>query len=155
MRRVLSVALLAVVLGGCASSNPRMIPENRSRALLATVDEIDRAVREGNCVAAAGAVAVAKGQATELPRRVDRKLKDNVTAWLEHIESRLDTDCEAPEEETPTSTPEETETPTATPTETATETPTATPTPTATETVVPTVTASPADPGGVDPGEEE
>ena len=151
----MSVCASALLLAGCASSNPRMIPENRTQALLGTVNEIDQAVQAGECTVAAGKVASARAQVTELPRRVDRKLRENLTEWIDHIDRRLPRDCEEPEEETPTPTPTETETPTPTPTQTATETPTPTPTQTSTETVIPTITASPDGPDGVPPGEEE
>ena len=148
----------AAVLGGCGSDNPRMIPEDRSQALLQTVDEIDSLVADDECQEASAKVAEARAQVDELPRRVARSLKRNMRDWLDRIDARLPRDCgEQEEEETPTATPEETETPTATATPTATETPTATATPTATETATPepTVTVEPGTSGGVDGGEED
>ena len=83
----------------------------------------------------------AAAQINELPRRVDDALQANMLEWVEHIEGRLERDCEAEEEPTPepteTATPEPTETATPEPTETATPEPTETATPEPTETAAP------------------
>jgi outer membrane biosynthesis protein TonB len=132
------ISLLLLPLAGCGSENPRMIPEADATALLATVDDVEQAVADGECVDAAGLVAEAKNQVSELDNDVARSLRRNLRDWLDHIEGRLDDDCKEPEP-SPTETPEETETPTPTPTPTE----TATPTPTPTETPIPTATVTP------------
>jgi hypothetical protein len=150
----------AVVVGGCGSSNPRMIPEDRATELISTVDEIGRRTAAGQCVEAAAAVGQAHREVVELPRTVAPRLKRNMLAWLDYIERRLPRDCRSQAEETPTSTPTatETETPTATPTSTPTETetPTPTPTPTPTDTVAPepTITVEPDGTGGATSGDQ-
>jgi hypothetical protein len=150
-RRLLPVLLLAAgVLGtGCGQSDDRsLIPEDRAQALLTAVDRIESGCSDEDANAAQAAVEEARAQVTALPRRVDPELKTNMTEWLEHIQGRIERDCEAEPEPTPTAT----DTPTPEPTETSTPTPepteTATPTPTPTETATPVPTATPPDTGG-------
>ena len=156
---VIGLALAALLLSGCGSDNPKLIDQQRAEALTATVDEIGQMTQDEDCDGAQSAVREAKNQVTELPSRVDTRLKSNLNEWLDHIEEQVPKDCKPEAEETPTPTPTPTpeETPTPTPTETpAEETPTPTPTPTETpppeETVVPPV--EPEGSGGVLPGDE-
>jgi len=153
-RRLLPALLLAAgILGtGCGQSDDRaLIPEDRSQALLAAVDRIGDGCAAEDPGAAQAAVDEANVQVSALPRRVDADLKQNLTQWIEHIQGRIDRDCEAAPDPTPTATetpeptPTATETPTPTPTPTETPTPTATPAPTETPAPTPTV---PSDPGG-------
>ena len=157
---VIGLALAALLLSGCGSDNPKLIDQQRAEALTATVGEIGQQTAAEDCDGALSAVREAKNQVTELPSRVDTRLKSNLDEWLDHLEEQVPKDCEPEPEETPTPTetptPEE-ETPTPTPTPTAEEeTPTPTPTPTATpppeETVVPPV--EPEGSGGVLPEDE-
>ena len=151
-RRLLPALLLAAgILGtGCGQSDRTLIPEDRSQALLAAVDRIENGCSDADANAAQAAVDEANGQVSALPRRVDADLKANLSEWIEHIQGRIDRDCEAEPEptatatETPEPTPTATETPAPTPTETA----TPTPTPTPTETPAPTPTATPDSGGG-------
>jgi hypothetical protein len=154
----LGLALVAtLLLSGCGSSNPNLIPQDRADALIRQVDDVASRTSDSDCSGAKDALRDARNQVAELPASVDRKLKRNLNEWLDQIAGKIDTDCKP--EETPTATPEETETPTATPTET--ETPTETPTPTETATPTPTPTATetptvePPDTGGVIPGDDE
>ena len=99
----------------------------------------------------------ARNQVSELPRSVDRGLKNNLNEWLDQVGSRIEDDCKP--ESTPTPSPTETETPTQTPT------PTKTPTPTETPTVPPEEggdegespipTVEPPGSAGVVPGDED
>lgn len=154
---VLGLALAALLLSGCGRENPKLIDQGRAEALTATVDEIGQLTEAEDCDGAQSAVREAKGQVTELPSRVDSKLKDNLNEWLDHLDEEVPKDCQPEPEETPTPTVEE-ETPTPTPTPTVEEeTPTPTPTPTPTETPVPEPTEPPVEPpaiGGVIPGDE-
>ncbi len=152
-RPLLLGLLLAVIpLAGCGSEDPELISQTRASALTSTIDEIKSACDAEDPAKAKAAVVAANQQVSELPRRTSKELKDNITAWLDHIEGRLDRDCKA-EEETPTPTASPTETPTPTPTPTPTETPTPEPTETATpeptETPAPTPTVEPPGGGGV------
>jgi outer membrane biosynthesis protein TonB len=144
--------LLAVLAAGCGSEEPNLIPESRASELSATVDEITQACDDQDPDAALAAVTAANQQVSELPRRVDTELKQNLREWLDHIGARVDRDCEpqVQEEETPTPTP--TPTPTETPTPEPTETPTPTPEPTETPTPEPTETPTP-EPTVEPPGE--
>ena len=134
-RRVpLAIALAAAVLvTGCGQDDTGMIPAERSQDLIAAVDRVEAACADGSEQEAQAAVDDAAAQVNELPRRVDPQLKDNLREWLGQIQGRLDRDC-APDEPTPTPTPEATETPEPTPTDTPEPTPTETPEPTPTET---------------------
>jgi outer membrane biosynthesis protein TonB len=164
MRRVVLLGLAAALLGaGCGQDERGLIPQDRSQELVAAVDRIEDACANEDGAAASEAVAEAGALVNELPRSVDAELKANMTEWLQQIDGRVDRDCEAEPEETPTATPTETATPepteTATPepTETATPEPTETATPEPTETPVPTEPPT-GDEGGVpapEPGDED
>jgi outer membrane murein-binding lipoprotein Lpp len=143
--------LAALLLAGCGQENPKLIPQQDADALTSRVDAIQQACASGDRTTASAGVDAARQEVSQLPRRVDAKLKHNLRQWLTQIDERVSSDC-APEAtptptETATATPTETETPTPTPTPTATETPTATPTPTETATAAPTV--EPGGDGGV------
>ncbi len=146
-RRLLLAALCAAVLGGCGQEdNPRLIPSQDADALRASVSAIEAAIEDGDCEAAEQGVEDTRREVAELPPRVAKSLRTNLTEWLDHIGDRIPEDCEPQEEETPTPTPTETATPT--PTETPTPTPTETPTPTPTETPMPTPTPPPEEGDG-------
>jgi outer membrane biosynthesis protein TonB len=144
--------LVAALLAGCGGSERELIPESRATRLTATVDQITAACEAEEAERAQAAVEAANQQVSELPRRVDAQLRDNLREWLAHIEGRLERDCEPAEEEetpAPTATPEPTETPTPTATPEPTETPTATPTEPPEETVIPDEPVEPPPEGGV------
>ena len=130
---VLGLLLAAALAGGCGREEQTLIPQARAAELTAAVDQIQRACDGEDTDRARAAVTAANQQVSELPRRVDAKLKRNLRDWLNHIDDRVDRDCKAEEKKTPTATetPAATETPTATETPSPTETPeeTATPTP--------------------------
>ena len=139
----LGLLLATVLAGGCGSEEQTLIPQSRAAELTATVDQIAQACDDQDPDKARAAVTAANQQVSELPRRVDAELRRNLRDWLNHIDDRIDRDCEPEEEETPTPTPSPTETPSPTPTpdetETPTPTPTASPEPTEEPTVEPTV----------------
>ena len=155
----LGLALVAaLLLPGCGSSNPKLIPQDRSDQLVQSVDEVAARTSDEDCDGAEAALRDARNQVAELPRQVDRRLKRNLNAWLDHVEAKIPDDCKPAEKETPTATETATETPTETATETPTETATETPTPTATATETPppeeTPTVEPPGTGGVVPGDD-
>ena len=145
----LGLLLAAVSLAGCGSENPELLPQDRASALSSTIDEINSACDANDTAKAKAAVQAANQQVSELPRKVDRRLKNNISDWLDHIDGRIDRDCAKDEEPTPTATETPTATPTETPTETPTPTPTETATPTPTETPTATPTVEPPGDGGV------
>ena len=145
----LGLLLAGVPLAGCGSENPELIPANRASALTSTIDEINAACDANDTAKAKAAVQAANQQVSELPRKVNRRLKNNISEWLDHIDGRIEQDCAKQEESTPTPTPSATATPTETPTETPTPTPTETATPTPTETPSATPTVEPPGDGGV------
>ena len=140
---------LAAVLAGCGQDNPKLIPQSNASQLTAAVDGIERACADGDASAVRARADEAGNLVSELPRRVDQGLKENIRAWLEQIDSRADRDCQAEETPTPTPTATPTETATPEPTETPTPEPTETATPEPTVTVTPEPTVEPPDPGGV------
>jgi outer membrane murein-binding lipoprotein Lpp len=150
--RLLAAALGALALAGCGSDDESaLIPQDNADQLSTLVAEAGDASSARECDRARRAVSEAEAELSGLPRQTDRNLKRNLRDWLEHLDSRIAEECQAPEPEE-TATPEPTETPTAEPTETPTETPTATPTPTVTP--EPTATVEPGDGGGTVSPEE-
>jgi hypothetical protein len=146
----LGLLLAAVPAAGCGSEDPELIPQTRASALTSTIDEIQAACDDQKPAEAKAAVQAANQQVSELPRRVDTDLKRNIRDWLNHIDERIDRDCEPEEEEeTPSPTPSPTETATPSPTETATPEPTETATPEPTETPPAEPTVEPPGDGGV------
>jgi outer membrane biosynthesis protein TonB len=159
-RSLFTGAVLAALLAaGCGRDNPELIPQQDADDLLALVQEAGQASADGECDAAREAVAEARRRVSELPRRVNKDLEDNLNAWLGHLDDGIGEECETAAEETPTPTPTATETPTPTPTPTPTETPTPepteTPTPEPPETPTPTATVEPPGDGGVIAPEDE
>jgi hypothetical protein len=153
---LLGLALAAaLLLTGCGSSNPKLIPQDRADSLSQAVDDVASRTSDEDCDGADQALREARNQVNELPRTVDSKLKSNLKRWLNHIADEIPKDCKP--ESTPTPTATATETPTETATETPTKTPTETPTdtPTATPSATPsgTATVEPPDTGGVIPGD--
>ena len=158
MPRLLPLGLAlaaALILSACGASNPKLIPQDRADQLTQTADDIASHTGSNDCTGAQDALRSARNQVSELPRAVDKKLKRNLNAWLDHLAQRIPQDCKP--SSTPTPTPSATETPTKTPSETPTKTPTPTPTetPTATPSATPTVapTVQPPSTGGVPPGD--
>ena len=154
-RASLALALAAAALAaGCGQDDTGLIPEDRARTLVETVDGIGASCSDEDAISARQAVDEARAQVNELPAAVDDALQANMIEWLDHIEGRLERDCEPEPEET--ATPDPTETATPEPTETATPEPTetATPEPTETATPEPTATAAPTAPptGGEEGG---
>jgi hypothetical protein len=145
----LGLLLTVIPLAGCGRENPELIPQDRASALTSTIDEIGAACDANDTAKAKAAVQAANQQVSELPRKVNAKLKSNVRDWLNHIDDRIEQDCAKAEQATPTPSPSPTETATPTPTETATPTPTQTATPTPTQTATPAPTVEPPGNGGV------
>jgi hypothetical protein len=155
---LLGLALAAaLLLTACGAKNAKLIPEDRAQRLKDRVDLVAQRVDDEKCSSAKDALRRARNEVSELPRKVDNRLRDNLNEWLDQIASKIDDDCKPADTPTPSPTESATETPTETPTatKTPTETPTATETPTPTATPpVETPTVEPPDPGGVDPGDE-
>jgi uncharacterized protein YecT (DUF1311 family) len=157
MRVTFVLALVAATLAaGCGEENNRaLIPQDNADALLASVDRIESACADEDVPAARAELSEAKALINELPPRVDDALQDNLRAWVDQIDRRVERDCEPEVEETPT--PTETAVPTETPTEEPTETPTEEPTetPTAEPTEPPAPTETPPPEGGVPAPDED
>ena len=150
---LLAAALGALALAGCGSEDDTaLIPQQDADQLTALVSEARDAATAGECDRARRAVSEAEAELSGLPRRTDRELKQNLREWLEHLDSRIAEECEAPEPEE-TATPEPTAAPTETPTPTATPTPTET-TEQPTVEPEPTVTVDPGEGGGTVAPEE-
>ena len=103
MQRSLPLGLAlaaALLLPGCGSSNPKLIPQDRADQLVQSVDEVTARTSDEDCDGAEAALRDARNQVAELPRQVDRRLKRNLNAWLDHIEEKIPADCK-PAEATP------------------------------------------------------
>ena len=146
---------MAVVAAGCGQDNPKLIPTARAEQLTRAADAIEQACQAREPQAVRERVKRAGDLVDRLPRQVDRRLKDNLHAWLDHIDRRASDDCRRRPQRTPTPSPTATPTatptppPTPTPTPTPSPTPSPTPTPTPTPTPSPTETATPPSAGGV------
>src|SRR5215208_2510940 len=115
---ILALGLLpAALASGCGSDDPKLIPQTNAAALTETIDQIGQACDDEDPAKARAAIVAANQQVSELPRRVDQDLKDNVRQWLTYMQGRVNRDCKPQEEKTPT--PTETPlTPTPSPSET-------------------------------------
>ena len=133
-----AAALAALAFSGCGSGNPRMLSEDDSQTLIATVDSIEQSVADGDCERALAQVAELQAQVGTLPPTVAKKLRDRLAQGASHLQAQVPQDCAAEEEATPT--------PTETPTETSTPVPTPTPAPTEVETPTPAETEEPQEP---------
>jgi outer membrane biosynthesis protein TonB len=159
LRVLLPLAPVLLLVAGCGQDDPGLIPEDRAQALVQTVDQIESACSGEDPIEARRLADEASAQVNELPRSVDDELQRNLRQWVRQVSRRIDSDCEAQPEETPTATetatPEPTETATPEPTETATPEPTETPTPEPTETPTATETPTGGDEGGVPAPDED
>ena len=102
MSRLLPLGLAlaaALLLTACGGSNTKLIPEDRAQELKDTVDQVAQRVEDEECSGAESALRRARNQVSELPRSVDRGLKDNLNEWLDQVASRIEDDCKP--EETP------------------------------------------------------
>jgi hypothetical protein len=137
MRRALPLVVLALAFSaGCGQSNPELLPQSSSDAMVQAADAIQTACTAEDRSEVRRQIRLIEREIDGLPNTTDKALRDNLTEWVEQIKGRVTDDCRA--EETPTPTP--TETATEAPTETSTPTPTSTSTPTPTETAAPTET---------------
>jgi hypothetical protein len=148
---VAGLVLAALLTSGCGRENPRLIPEDDARQLTETLESVRTAVDSGECEEARQRLQELRERVQELPREVSRGLREDMSAWIAHVDERIRTECAAAPAQTATPAPTETATPT--PTETPTPTPTETPTPTPTETPTPTPTPTPTQ--TPDDGDEE
>jgi len=90
----LGLALVAaLLLTGCGSSNPELIPQDRADQLIQAVDDIGSRTGDEDCDGAEEALRDARNQVNELPRQVDAKLKRNIRQWLDQIASKIEADC--------------------------------------------------------------
>src|SRR4051794_15955789 len=102
---LLGAALVAALcLSACGGSNPKLIPQDRADRLSSIADQIARRTDDHDCSGALAALRRARAQAAELPRRVDRRLKANIDAWLDQIASRIPEDCKPKASATPAAT---------------------------------------------------
>src|SRR3954469_8702201 len=96
MFRVLPLGLAlaaALILSACGGSNPKLIPQDRADRLTSTADQIAQRTSDHDCSGAQAALRRARNQVSELPRRVDRRLRANLGDWLDQIASRIPQDC--------------------------------------------------------------
>src|SRR5262245_32202600 len=109
--RVSLVLALAALVAGCGQENNRaLIPQDNADALLPSVDRVEAACSDSDASAARSELNETKALINELPRRVDDSLQNNLAEWVDHIQGRINRDCEPEETPTPTETPAPTET---------------------------------------------
>ena len=85
----LGLALVAaLLLPGCGSSNPKLIPQDRADQLIQSVDDVASRTSDSDCCGAKDALRDARNQVSELPRSVDSALKRNLNQWLDQIDEQ-------------------------------------------------------------------
>lgn len=143
---LLSLTAFALVASGCGQDEKAKITQAQANKLAASLDRAEEAFDETQCGAARAAAQTGATDAAGLKGNTDPELQDNLVDGFRHLEERIVSECNRPEE-TATPSPTATETPTEEPTATVTPspTPTVTATPSPTATVAPTVTATPDD----------
>ena len=97
MQRSLPLGLAlaaALLLPGCGSSNPELIPQDRADQLTQTVDEVAARTADSDCDGAKAALRDARNQVSELPRKVDRsaEAQPRASGWTTSP-SKIDNDC--------------------------------------------------------------
>ena len=154
---VLPLVALATACGGKETDEREFIAQSRAATLVRSVDRIEADLESGDCEQALSGVDRLRAQVGRLPDSYNGRLIANLTQWVDHLDSRVPQDCDAPEPDA-TATPEETVEPTPTPEETATPTPTPDetpePDPTTTPVPIPSPDPDPPDTGGVPPGDD-
>jgi outer membrane biosynthesis protein TonB len=156
----------AAVLVACGEQRADLIPAGSAENLSSALGDVQRAVDDGDCDAAARALTRARGALVNLPESVNDRLAARLQEGIDNLEqvapeqcaqqetqtTTVPTQTEETEPETTTTEPTEPDTTTTEPTEPDT---TTDPTPTATEPTTPAEPAPPADTsGGVSPGAE-
>jgi hypothetical protein len=154
----------AAALVACGEQRGDLIPAASAENLSSALDDVQRAVDDGDCDAAARGLSQARGALVNLPESVNDRLAARLEEGIRNLEQIVPERCAEQETQTetvPTTTePTQTETTTTEPTQTETTTTeptqpdtTTEPTPTDTEPTTPTEPAPPADTsGGVSPG---
>jgi len=150
--RVALPYLLAAVLGvgcgvlaacgGSGGDRSALIPQRSADRLKSALSDVQSAVDDGNCQAAARAIVRARGILVNLPQAVDDRLVARLRQGIDNLQQIAPQQCQ---QQDTTSTPSTTNQPTTqtTPTDkTPTDTPTTdtTPPPTTTETTPPDTT---------------
>jgi hypothetical protein len=139
-RLLISLLACALLIAGCGGSDTeatKFIAKSRAAKLQTTLDAVEEDVAADRCNQAASGVERMRAQVADFPAAYDAGLVANVAQWVDHIDARLESDCGATEEESPTPSPSPS--PEPSPTETAEPDETATPD----DTPEPTETASP------------
>lgn len=156
----------AAMLVACGEQRADLIPAGSAENLSSALGDVQRAVDDGDCDAAARALTRARGALVNLPESVNDRLAARLQEGIDNLEQVAPDECAQQETQTDTvpTTTQTTQTETTpsetTQTETTTDTtPTDTtpsePTATGTEPTTPAEPAPPADTsGGVSPGAE-
>jgi hypothetical protein len=165
----LVLGVSAAVLAACGSSSDdrkEFIPQRSADRLSSALSDVRSAVDDGDCEAAASAIARARGVLVNLPSAVDNRLVARLRQGIENLQEIAPDECQGNQDTTPSETTTETTTPettattdttttpttdtTTTPTTDTTTTPTTTTPPTTGTTTAPpaTTTTAPADPSG-------
>jgi hypothetical protein len=143
---LLACALLIAGCGGSDTESTKFIAKSRAAKLQTTLDAVEEDVAADRCDQAASGVERMRAQVADFPAAYDAGLVANVAQWVDHIDARLEGDCGAPEEESPTPSPSPSPSPTETTEPDETATPDDTPEPTETASPDPEPTPEPDEP---------
>jgi len=126
------------VLPACGSSDDgKPIPTDQANQMIALVRLADKQSADGTCNGAQDKVRRAQAVLDDVPKSVDRKVRQGLAESLDRLNSLIQSECQRPQKTQTETTPTDT-TPTE-PTQTQTET-TTTPTTTTPTTTTPTTT---------------
>ena len=112
----LVLCLAAGTLAACGSEDEGTIPQDNSDAMLATLDQVENAVEEGNCEIAANGVAQLNEQVNTLPKEAGVEVKDDLRRLVDNLDQQVNdpNQCEAPDTTKPDETEPDTDTDTGT-----------------------------------------
>jgi hypothetical protein len=133
------------VLPACGSSDDgKPIPTDQANQMIALVRLADKQSADGTCNGAQDKVRRAQAVLDDVPKSVDRKVRQGLAESLDRLNSLIQSECQRPQktqtETTPTDTTPTEPTQTQTQTETTTTPTTTTPTTTTPTTTTPTTT---------------
>jgi len=101
------LCLGAGTLAACGSGEDGTIPQDNSDAMLATLDQVEHAVEDGNCEIAANGVSQLNEQVNTLPKEAGVEVKEDLRRLVDNLDQQVNdpNQCEEPD----TSKPDETE----------------------------------------------
>ncbi len=92
------LALAALTLASCGDGNSGGdLSHSRASRLRSTLDSVEQRVNAGDCAGATAQAQTLQQQASDLPRRVDRKLQEALIAGAGRLQQLVASQCQAAE----------------------------------------------------------